>query len=334
MYKLTEEQVAGGGAIGCRSGADPRRIMFWFGLAVLATLGLSSRAALAQSVDCSGTDETIPITMPASITVPRDAANGSILSAWVSTAATSNYYRCTVVRGGGIGPATGMGFQAGGMTKTGMSVIGPTGVSYTVWNTSLPGVGVAIGVRPYLNSCGWQGWVDLGTRRPFFPDPWTGQVCSGSGNVINGGQVQMALVKTGAITPGSVAGVQVEGAVMSGNSVASGYTADPAGRKLFTLLSNTVLNLAACSTPHVKVNLGSHKQSIFKGVGSTTPAVAFNVDVSACPAGLNSIQYQFSALNGVLNSANGVLDLSPDSTATGIGVQLPDGGGAALKFDT
>lgn len=45
--------------------------------------------------------------MPVSVTIPLDAANGTVLTAWVNTAATTNYYNCTVT-----GPAaSGMGFE-------------------------------------------------------------------------------------------------------------------------------------------------------------------------------------------------------------------------------
>src|SRR5262249_36950664 len=54
---------------------------------------------------------------------------------------------------------------------------------------------------------------------------------------------------------------------------------------------------------------------------------------NACPIGLTSIQYQFTPVNAVLDSTNGVLALSSDSTATGIGLQLKDGSGNALKYN-
>ncbi|KWH26489.1 hypothetical protein WL99_22215 [Burkholderia cepacia] len=51
-------------------------------------------------------------------------------------------------------------------------------------------------------------------------------------------------------------------------------------------------------------------------------------------AGLDSIQYQFIPVNAVLDATNGVLALSSDSTATGIGLQLKDNSGKALTYNT
>ncbi|WP_236668291.1 fimbrial protein [Burkholderia sp. ISTR5] len=311
------------------------RLLFWLFAMAVMMLGLGSRTALAQSINCTGTAQTIPVSMPASITVPRDAANGTVLTSWVSTAATSNYYSCTVVAANGVQPASGMAFQPLSLTKAGLSVTGPNGVAYTVWNTNVPGVGIAIGVRVYANGCGWQGWGDLGTPSGFLGPPWKGSACnSPNPPVINGGQTQMALVKTGTITAGTVSGgVLFEGTSITSMNINGPYTIATSGRKSFSL-SQTIINVAACTTPNVTVTMGSYKQSAFTGVGSSTPAVAFKVGVNACPAGLNSIQYQFVPVNAVLDTTNGVLALSSDSTAAGIGLQLKDNSGKALKYNT
>ncbi len=49
---------------------------------------------------------------------------------------------------------------------------------------------------------------------------------------------------------------------------------------------------------------------------------------------MNSIQYQFIPVNAVLDATNGVLALSSDSTAAGVGLQLKDSSGKALKYNT
>ncbi len=224
------------------------------------------------------------------------------------------------------------------MTKSGMTVPGPNGGTYTVFNTNVPGVGIAIGVRAYANQCAWQPWQDLGTPYSAFPNPWTGGACNTSGtvsSVTNGGQTQAALVKTGPITPGTVTGSALfVGASTVANSPGV-YTVAASNRISFSL-SSTVVTVAACATPNVTVNMGSIMQSAFKGIGSTggmTP-VPVNVAVNACPSGLNSIQYQFIPVNAVLDSTNGVLALASGSTATGIGLQLKDSSGNALKYNT
>ncbi|RQT51441.1 fimbrial protein [Burkholderia cepacia] len=311
------------------------RVVFWL-LALVALMpGLGSRAAFAQSASCTGTAQTVTISMPASVTIPRDAAIGTVLTTWASTPATTNFYSC-LVSGSAF---SGMAFEALSMTKAGMTVAGPNGVAYTVWNTNVPGVGVAIGVRSYANGCGWQPWDDLGTPRPPLPSPWAGWACNQNGTnslVTNGGQVQVALVKTGAITAGTVTGgVLFEGAPSTGGANINGPFAVSASSHVSYSLTSTIVNVAACTTPNVTVNMGSPMQSEFTGIGSTNKqAVSFNVAVNACPTGLNSIQYQFIPVNAVLDSTNGVLALSSGSTATGIGLQLKDGNGNALKYNT
>lgn len=291
--------------------------------------------AWAQSVNCPGTAQTITVSMPASITVPRDAPNGTILTSWVTTAATTNYYTCTVVTTSNVLPASGMSFQPLSVTKSGMTVMGPNNVAYTVWKTNLPGIGVAIGIHTYANACGWWPWLDLGGAGGYPYSPWHGSACSvPTKPVTNGGQAQVALVKIGAVTAGTVTGgVLFEGASTTSMDINGSFTIATTGRKSFSL-TPTVVNVAACTTPNVTVNMGTYKQSTFTGAGSSTPAVAFKVNVNACPAGLKSIQYQFIPVSAVLDASNGVLALSSDSTAAGIGLQLKDGSGKALKYNT
>ncbi|WGS47927.1 pilus assembly protein (plasmid) [Burkholderia sp. JSH-S8] len=310
------------------------RAVFWLLTLAVLVLGLGSRAAFAQSASCSGTAQTVPVSMDSSVTVPRDAAIGTVLTKWASTTPTTNFYTCTT-----SGSAfSGMVFEPLSMTKAGMTVT-RNGVAYTVWKTNVPGVGVAIGVRSYVNGCGWQAWLDLGTPTPPSPSPWAGWSCnknSTGGSVTNGGQAEVALVKTGAITAGTVTGgVLFEGASTTGGANSNGpFTVATSGHVSYSLTS-TIINVAACTTPNVTVNMGSTMQSAFKGIGSsTTPPVAVNVAVNACPSGLTSIQYQFNPVNAVLDSTNGVLALSSDSTASGIGLQLKDNSGNALKYNT
>ncbi|MGZ2749398.1 fimbrial protein [Burkholderia stagnalis] len=325
--KRNEKPVATRGQ--AKSARGLGRVVFWLLALVVLMLGLGSRAAFA-TVSCTGKAQTVTISMPASVTIPRDAANGTVLTSWIPTVATSNFYNCTVSNQS----PSGMAFEPLSLTKAGMTVT-QNGVVYTVWKTNVPGVGVAIGVQSIVNGCGAQPWQDLGTPTPPFPSPWVGYACNQNGSITNGGKAQVALVKTGPITAGTVSGgVLFEGASATAQSSASGYTIDTSGRVSYSLTS-TIINVAACTTPNVTVNMGSTMQSAFKGIGSATnPPVAVNVAVNACPSGLNSIQYQFNPVNAVLDSTNGVLALSSDSTASGIGLQLKDSSGNALKYNT
>ncbi|KWO55214.1 pilus assembly protein [Burkholderia territorii] len=342
MYEMSEANAMKLGEIMKRNGKPAAtrghaesahglgRVVFWLLTLAVLMLGLGSRAAFAQSASCSpGTPSTVSVSMPASVTVPRDAPVGTVLGSLVYTANTTNYFSCTVTGS----YASGTVFETLSMTKAGTTV--PlNGKTYTVWNTNVPGVGVAIGVNPSVSTCGSRGWQDLGKPSGTFPSPWSGGVCTQNGSVTNGGQALLALVKTGPITAGTVSGLQFEAASVTGPGSAGPFTVATSGHVLFSLTS-TIINVAACTTPNVTVNMGSPMQSEFTGIGSTNrKPVAFNVAVNACPSGLNSIQYQFIPVNAVLDSTNGVLALSSNSTASGIGLQLKDGSGNALQYNT
>jgi major type 1 subunit fimbrin (pilin) len=308
------------------------RVTAWLFMLVVLMLGLGSREASA-TVSCSGSAQTVTVSMTPSVTVPRDAAVGTVLTTWATTAGVTNFYSCTATNSS----PSGMAFQPLSLTKAGMTVTGPNGV-YTVWNTNVPGVGIAIATRTYANGCEWQPWQDLGTPTPPFPSPWVGYACNqntSAGSVINGGQAQMALVKTGPITAGIVAGgVLFQGASTMSQTGVGGYTVSTSNPVSYSLTTTTVA-VASCTTPNVTVNMGSPMQSVFTGIGSTSkPVVAFSLAVNQCPIGLNSIQYEFIPINAVLDSTNGVLALSSDSTATGIGLQLKDGSGNPLQYNT
>ncbi|WP_233838251.1 fimbrial protein [Paraburkholderia sp. ZP32-5] len=310
------------------------RLPAWFMVLIVCGLGFGSHAAHAQSASCSpvGT-QTVPVPMDAAITVSRDAPIGTVLTSWANTA-LNTYYNCQV--SGSV--FTGTAFSAAStLTKTSLTVVNPSHGTLTVWNTTTPGIGIAVVVNPLVNGCSNKSWDDLGGINGFFPNsPWVGTACNQNGSAVaNGGLAQVALVKTGPITAGIFPGgtlFQASGVWQT--SSGSNYTfSSTTAQKLFSL-SPTTISVSACTTPNVTVDLGSHQQSEFTGIGSATKIPkSFNVAVNACPAGLTTIQYEFDPINTVLDSTNGVLALSSDSTATGIGIQLKDGSGAALKYN-
>jgi major type 1 subunit fimbrin (pilin) len=305
-------------------------------ITLLFVSGFGSHAAFAQTAVCStpGT-QTVSFSFPATITAPRDAASGTLLTSWVTTQPTTTYFGCIT---SGTASA-GMVFKPFSLTtKSATTVTDPHGIKLTVWNTAIPGIGIAVGVSSYSAGCGgWQPWQDLALGN--VQGGYTGTLCNKAGSWATGGQAEMAFVQTGAITAGSVTGgvifqgtsaTNINGSVSVGTSPLGNSVVYP-----FSLSSTTKVSVAACTTPDVTVNMGSHQQWEFNGVGSaTTPAVSFDIAVNACPSGLAKIQYQFIPVNAVLDATNGVLALSDSSTATGIGVQLKDDGGNALNYKT
>lgn len=303
-----------------------RRIGVRFLLCVLALV--AGRTAVAQAL-CTTVPQTILITLPESITVPRDAAVGTVLTPWVSSAAQTDYSRCQVTptpQGGR--PATGTAFLPLSMTSANLRVTGPEGVAYTVWNTNVPGVGIAIGARIWINGCRWWlGWRDFGA-----PSGVWG-TCNANGAVTNGGQVQLALVKTGVITPGTVVGAaRIEAATLTAPDRNGPYTYSD--DRISFVLNSIAIKIASCSTADVSVRMGSVNQSVFRGVGSTAHPVPFRVMLNACPAGMKAVQYEFIPVTAELGSEHGVLALTSDSTATGIGLELKDHLGEKVRFRT
>lgn len=100
-------------------------------------------------------------------------------------------------------------------------------------------------------------------------------------------------------------------------------------------LSGTQIDVLACVTPDVTVELGSYQPSQFTGVGSTTAPVNFNISMNGCPAGINGVWYGFNypseAQRG--DTANGVINLDSASTARGVAVQLLDQANNPMPFD-
>ncbi|WP_133646893.1 fimbrial protein [Paraburkholderia flava] len=317
-----------------------RRLPVWIMALLIGVCGLGSHTALAQSVSCSGAAQTIPISMPASTTVPRDVPVGTVLTPWVTSQAM-NYFNCTVT----TDRAAGLVFKPLSLTKSGIGVVAPGGPLVTVWNTNVAGVGIAIAVSDYETQCNFNSWFGLSPANPdvTVPSPWVG-VGSGCNGGISSGQqmslgakVQIALVKTGPVTAGTIAGgVLFQGAAMgtSASGVGAMYSLLPTGLLSFSMSQTNVI-AAACTTPDVTVLMGTYKSSAFTGMGSATNPVSFNLTLNSCPAGMTKIQYQFDAPGGVIDSTNGVIALTGGtSAATGIGLKLMDNSSAALKFDT
>ncbi|WP_088579931.1 fimbrial protein [Burkholderia ubonensis] len=80
-----------------------------------------------------------------------------------------------------------------------------------------------------------------------------------------------------------------------------------------------------CSVPDQTVTLPPVQQNAFKGVGSTAGTVDFQLRLNNCPAGYNRIGYQLSPLDGAVAGSPGTLQLRPESTAAGVGIQIADG---------
>lgn len=293
-----------------------------FFLPALASFLLFASGCVSAASSCSGTVQTFTLTMPATISVPRDAAAGTLLTNWTTSTAATNLYSCTASSAavgikGQLKSPTFSTFS--GLTGTG----GQGGASYNVYNTNIAGVGIAAVGSLYVSYSGWSSWNG-------FTNSWGGPTYSPlSGSYTIGGQVSVALIKTSAqvVSGGQISGVVLQLAPNTSGGVQTGL-ADS-----YAITPVAVVPLS-CTTPNVVVPLGAHLTSEMGTVGATTKAVGFNVQINNCPAGLKTVYYGISPNTTVVNGTNGVVALDSTSTASGVGIQLLNGGGTPITLTT
>ncbi|WP_233838253.1 fimbrial protein [Paraburkholderia sp. ZP32-5] len=316
-------------------------------IAMLLVCGFASHAAHATTtctpIKVTGGDAgSTTVTLPPVTAAPTEP-NGTVLGKWQTFNTGNLTFNCFV----DSSSTANMVFQPSSLvTPSGIKVAEPTnGTSVTVWNTNLAGVGIAVAVNASGGSCS-TSYQDLAAKNI---SGWTGTLCVGSGGGFNyryTGLVEVALVKIGDITAGTVnnlgtifkatVATNVSGVVKVGTSTAISNTSGSTFMWNYLMGSAPAVSVQACSTPDVSVDLGSHPLSEFTGIGSplNPNPTKFNVAFNNCPSGFNKIQYQFIPVNAVLDPTNGVIALSSDSSATGIGIQLKDGNQAVLKYNT
>ena len=296
---------------------------------------------------CKGGGNTYTLTLPATVTVPRDVPVGTIFLPPVVGAQFPTVYQCD---NSTRNNSAGVSRRSVNLTRSGMTVnysIGGNNINNSpVYNTGLPGVGMIVAFRNLDTGCAPDIWHDVDTdgsrRGPV--EGWPSSGCNGdaAGRTANaGGQWAIGLVKTlGAVQPGLVAGrTVIELALNQRDSSNAGvdYIAKyPTAQHGFVTMSPIQVSVLSCSTPNVTVPMGDYPKSAFKGVGSTTNPVRFKVAVNGCPAAMKSVSIAFAEPNKrYINVAQGVVQLSSDSTAKGIGLKLTQASdGTPMLLDT
>ena len=279
-----------------------------------ALMGLSSGAWAVTT--CTVSVQTVTLTMPIAVTVPRDALGGTPLTAWAQTPAMENWYMCSST----VQQAVGVGVFPLGLELSATTIV-DAGVTYPVYKTDLPGVGIAMGRRIFMNGCGWEtAWSEVSSLKG-------AAACNSHELLPNGAQFRARLVKIGDISSGVVSA----GPVAQGRLYANAAY-DP--RAVIISTTATQVTVLSCLTPDVLVDLRSHKSSELKGPGSFTEMTPFNVALKSCPAGINRVTYQVDAVTPIVDVADSVVALDSGSTATGVGVQLLDGAGNVFPLGT
>lgn len=319
-----------------------RRGLFLHLLALVLLL-FSSHSAMAV---CSGGGGAYTITLPSTTIVPRDIAVGQPLSGWVYMPSAASY-TCPI-------PANSSYYFRGIMASVpSIGTAGATyydsstGYSYNLLSTGAAGVGMAVMFKTTVSgyNCSSTNYLDLtrsGTVPGFFGPPpygWAGAGCVNSytsQTQYHSGQVAVRLVR--------IAGTPVSGSVTRAGALDQicAYYGGPASSQSVTTyqdsapcssvsLTSTTIQLAACTTPNVKVDLGSHNVSDadLAAIGSTTTAVPVNIKLNNCLAGMNAIQYRIEPNTTVVNQALSIVSLDSAASASGVGVQLLNSAGTA-----
>jgi len=279
-------------------------------------------------------------TVPAAIYEKPGLPIGGALTSWFPLfSGSAPMYEC---KGNAL---FGAAVSVAGLLKSAIQVpYKSSGLPISVFDTNVPGVGVAFALT--LNTAGCSsGVLDAGGLPSAVPEgtvqssPSYGvwfqcKASAGSDRLLV--SVEMMFVKTGAISGGTV--------TPSVPLLRSSYSMDGAlkpGTWGVMAGSTVVHGPSSCNVQDVTVAMGSYKSSAFSGVGSLTPAKNFEVSVT-CPPGMMLVTSGTSArpmaigykiyVNGAKMLATGVVALSPDSTAKGIGLRLSNSTASPLVF--
>lgn len=104
-----------------------------------------------------------------------------------------------------------------------------------------------------------------------------------------------------------------------------------------TMNGTATVNVAACETPDITVNLQKHDRAGFPNVGSTSATTPFTFKLNNCDTGMTSVSYTFKPASGITLNGSGTgqyLSLDDSSTASGVGVQVLYENGTNVPFNT
>lgn len=280
----------------------------------IAHLGLLSIATFTWAQSCTPTVNSLAVNFPAAISVPRDAAVGTLLTGWSTSAAVS--YNCQNLdrtRWFGIGGWSTLA------NETTVQTINVSGRNYAVFQTGIAGVGMI-------------GRLVGNTTITPVPASPTSQVIGSAISVPRVYQtfpaaISLALVKIGRINSGRL-NTGIFG------RVATGYNYNPNGgnNNNYTLnmgvinvsYSATTITVPTCTinTPSVAVNMGTVAPREFGDIGSTSQTSRqFDIGVDCSAVGNSAVYMTMTDATNPANRTN-QLSLTSASTATGVALQI------------
>lgn len=309
------------------------RRMLW--LLVLTLGALSARPASAQTWPaCTASPTSSTITL-AGVTVPPTTPNGTLLG---SPTTVSVVFDCTsMFQNYGLPNAT---IQAGNLAPFSTTATAPNGgIMYT---TNVPGIDVELTATPTQAS-------DAGDGPGGVPGWPIGTITNNCSYQRQGGKhggytyscnppatltttFTAQLVKVGTVTPGTV---QISAPLMQFTNYTYGYT-NSANYYASLYLGAVTVSTPACSVNTASQNLTVTLPTVFAStltaVGSTANRTPFNVTLSCSASSTASIT--MSTSTPYQNSQGIVAPATGAGFASNVGVQLLDGSGNPVQFDT
>ena len=186
--------------------------------------------------------------------------------------------------------------------------VGPRISNGRYFQTSIPGVGMAISTAPY----NWP-WPNSGWRM----GPFTTYFLPVVSHTIR-------LAKIGKVTAGGV----ITGEV---SRIDTGYSLSipPIASHRFGggIVVQPQVPTCSVTTPAITVPLGSMPASTFTGVGSVSSSKPFNIVLQCSGGETGTVTNVYTTLTDHTNPGNvsDTLSLASDATATGIGIQVLNG---------
>lgn len=282
-----------------------KNALVWLGAAAVLLL-----CAPRAHADCSRTTSLgdIPVTLPATISVPTNAAVGTVVaSVTVPVSGATAGLKFATCSGGNIYWAI----------RDGPVISGRVGA------TSVPGIG-------YTTSLSGGGFA--GT--PTMDSQWTASAAPGGPSDLTFSSQLYATVNFVVTGPTGSGAISVNPSGSSGISgVYSVFYVGVSGVSLFRLVAagTTTISLSSCSvnTPKLTVTLPQARASELQNAGDTTGAAPTNIGLT-CPSGLSVNVTLTDATTPANNSST--LSITPDSTARGVALQILNNSGTPVAY--
>lgn len=277
----------------------PRCGLASLGLLASILLGLFSGAAQAD-LSCTPT-AGITLNLPATISVPRDRKFGTVLSSWITSGSETVQSGCTASDTSNVWLQAQTALQPTGKT------VPDGGVTYSLFKTGLPGVGIILSAKSFSSS----SWKPVGTTAADLVRGW-GASWNASASV--------RLIATGEpISSGVLVGKQVAEFIVNDKTSGTTTTPSPINITSTTVTSQTCTVDAGSKSFTVPVG-EINVRKLAGPVGTTAGNASFNIRL-ACSTGMNVFMTFTDASNPGNTSDLLGLSASPQQ-ASGVALQV------------